>query len=108
MSTALSLSNDPEIAQVLQHLGYRRVTPGDLVGSVRMLTQAVSLWAFRLGLGGIVYNSCHEPSEAQCWALFSTRGTRIVPAGPLVQIDRGDPDLLDVARQFNLIVPTGA
>ncbi|MEA2523580.1 MAG: hypothetical protein QOF73_807, partial [Thermomicrobiales bacterium] len=103
--TALSLSREPGIAQVLRALGYRRVTPGDLVGSVRALTQVVSLWAFRRGLGGIVYNSCHEPHDAVCWAPFSHRGTRIGQTEPLAEIDRNDPDLLAVAHQFNLIVP---
>jgi hypothetical protein len=103
--TSLTLSRAPEIARVLTDIGYRRVTPGDLVGNVRVLTQAVSQWAFRRGLGGIVYNSCHELRDAVCWALFPHREVRISSAGPLAEIERDDPPLLAVARQFNLIVP---
>jgi hypothetical protein len=105
--TALTLSRDPEVAEVLDRLGYRRMTPSDFVGSVRVLTQMVSLWAFRRGLAGIVYNSCHEPREGTCWALFSGQHIDIAPAGPLTKIDRHDPELQTVAQRFGLTIPRG-
>jgi len=102
--TADALSVDPHLAPVLGALGLRRLTPSDLVSGDRRLTQAVSRWSYEREFGGIAFNGSHTPHDSECWALFSGR-TEILSVGSAASIDRHDPDLLAVARRFNLIVP---
>jgi hypothetical protein len=92
--TAEALSIHPEMT-------IRPVKPGDFAGDNRSKTQAISLWAFRMGCGGLVYTSSHELDASwECVALFPW--TEIRQALPPVPIDRSDPDLAEVAARFNL------
>ena len=75
------------------------MTPGDLVGTNRGLTQAVSRWAVEHGHHGIVYSSTHDAS-LDCWAIFDQ--ARISQAAPPAPIEPNDPDLIAVVAMFEL------
>jgi hypothetical protein len=92
--TADALSLDPAMT-------IRPIKPGDFAGDNRAKTQAISLWAFHQGYGGIVYTSSHDLGASwECVALFPW--TEIRQVRPPVLIDRSDPDLVQIAARFSL------
>lgn len=100
--TASALSREPEIAAILPSLGYeKRVKPGGMLGSDRRLTQAVAGWARERGYVGAAYSCSHRP-RLDCWAVFEGAGFDSVD--PPVPIGPDDPDLLVVAREFDLTI----
>jgi hypothetical protein len=91
-----------ELAQTLVTLGYpRRFVWGDLLSHDHRLTQAVASWAYDRGFHGIASTSCHD-SEVDCWALFDR--TEFEAVGSPDPIRRDDPDLVAVARLFELTI----
>jgi hypothetical protein len=98
METASALSRDSAMT-------VRPIRQGDFAGDNRAKTQAISLWAYRRGLGGILYTSSYRLDADEAWecvALFPW--TEIEQARPPIAIDRADPDLLTIATLFNLAV----
>lgn len=84
----------------------RGITQFDLstaTSSDRLLTQAIGRWAFRNGYHGIEYLSRHG-AGLTCWAIFE--GTPFVVHDAGVPIDLVDPDLLEVARAWNITLPS--
>ena len=78
------------------------IKPGDFVGDNREKTQAISLWAYRHGFGGLLYTSSHDLDAAwECVALFPSTVIEHVDAP--IAVVRTDPDLLDIASRFNLL-----
>ncbi len=76
------------------------VTRSDLVG--RKLTQQIAAWAYDNGYHGITYPS-RLAGQGNCRALFE--GSRWTAAGNPELVAPDDPDLLAVARVFDLTVP---
>lgn len=83
-----------ELAEVLDVLGIPDLDPSTLRGPQRGLTQAIAMWAFERGFGGIAYRSRFDDGLAytlDCWALFE--GTAMEAQGQYEDITRDDPDL---------------
>ena len=98
--SAVALSREPAIVTRLPELGYgKRFKPGDLVGSDRRLTQIVARWGYEHGYAGLAY-SCSHDLRLDCWAVFE--GAAFTAAAPPVPIEPDDPDLIAVARAFEL------
>ena len=99
IETASALSSDPEMT-------VRPIRPGDFTGDNRVKTQAISLWAYQRGLGGIIYTSSHklDTNDAawECVALFPW--TEIEQVQSPIAIDHADPDLLKIATLFNITI----
>jgi hypothetical protein len=92
-----------ELAPSLHRLGVgRRFVLGDLLASNRQVTRLIAGWTIDRGFSGIVYPSCHDPSLS-CWALFE--GAVIVSIEAPQAISHTDPDLIAVARLWNLRLP---
>lgn len=86
------------LAHTLEALGYDDFDLSDTIGRDRRLTQAIALYAYLDGFQGIAYKSRFDDTF-NCWAIFE--GARFEQVGRLA-IMRSDPDLLEVARRFNL------
>ena len=100
--SAVALSRDLEFADTIRELGYGvRFKAGDLVGSDRRLTRAVSRWAWNRGFAGIVYRSSHD-LDLDCWAIFEWTPLRRLAAPRPVR--RNAPILLEVAELFGLTI----
>lgn len=100
--SALALCREQAIAALLPELGYgKRFKPGDLVGPDRRLTQAIARWAFERGFAGLAY-SCSHDLRLDCWAIFE--GAAFVRIDPPSSIEPDDPDLIAVARDFELTI----
>lgn len=83
--------------------GYRgRLVLGDLLTHRHDATRIIAKWAIDQGFHGIVYGSCHDPSLT-CWAIFDH--AVIVPVEAPQAITANDPDLIAVARLWNLRIP---
>lgn len=92
-----------ELASQLANLGYRdRFVHGDLLSHEHKATRLIAGWAINHNFDGIAYASCHDPSLT-CWALFE--GARIEAVGSAQPVSRDDPDLLAVAKLWNLTIP---
>src|SRR5687768_2022369 len=91
------------LARDLVRLGYTgRFVWGDLLSHDRRLTQRIGVWAHTEGFHGIVYASCHD-ATLDCWALLDRAS--FTSTGPLSPVVRDDPELLAVARVFDLRLP---
>lgn len=100
--TAAALSREPTVNTLLPALGYgTRFKPGDLLGFDRRLTQAIARWAFDHGYADLTYSCSHRP-RLDCWAIFE--GAALSVAGPPLPIEPDDPDLIAVAREFELTI----
>lgn len=100
--TAVELSRDSGLIDIIRNLGYGvRIKPGDLVGSDRRLTRAVSRWAWNRGYGGIIYSSSHH-LKLDCWAISDRTALRILD-GPRT-LSRDDPVFREVAEYFGLTI----
>lgn len=100
--TAVALSREPALAGSLPALGYdKRFKPGDLVGSDRRLTQLIARWAYDNAYAGVAY-SCSHDLRLTCWAVFEGAAFSAVP--PPLRIERDDPDLIAIAKEFELTV----
>jgi hypothetical protein len=75
---------------------------GEIIGSDYRITQAIALWAYDAGYGGIAYPSAHDETLT-CWAIFD-RAT-VIPAGSSHPIRRDDPDLIAAIELFGLELP---
>jgi hypothetical protein len=94
-----------DMAERLVTLGFpSRFVWGDLLSHDHRLTQAVAAWAYEREYAGIAYASCHDPAIT-CWALFDQ--ATFVGIGEPQRLDRDDPELLMVARLFELTIPLG-
>jgi len=92
-----------ELAATLVRLGYgQRFVWGDVLGHDHRLTQAIAAYAFDRGYHGTVYTSCHD-ATLDCWALFNRAVIERIDAPS--PIDKHDPDLVAVARLFDLTIP---
>lgn len=83
-----------ELAETLEALGLPDLDPSTLRGPQRGLTQAIAMWAFEHGYGGIAYRSRFDDGLAytlDCWALFE--GTATEAHGRYEEVTRDDPDL---------------
>lgn len=89
----------PMFAGLLAQLGFNDFDAGAVLSPDRHLTQTVSRWAFEHGYTGVVFPSRFEPTYTN-WAVFE--GAAIEPVGVAEPILRDDPDLVAVARRYNL------
>jgi hypothetical protein len=83
-----------ELAETLEVLGLPDLDPSTLRGPQRGLTQAIAMWAFEHGYGGIAYRSRFDDGLAytlDCWALFE--GTATEAYSQYEDMTRADPDL---------------
>lgn len=94
------------MAQALEALQIKNLDVATMRGPNRLLTRAVSEWAYAAKNGddeflysGLRYESRLGPYE--CWAVFA--GTRISVAEEL-SISKTNSDLLAVARTYGLTV----
>lgn len=88
------------LANRLLEVGYTsRFVHGDLLGNDHRVTQVFASWAIENTFAGIAYGSCHDPSRT-CWALFDH--ARIASVDSLAPVSRNDPDVREVAKQWNL------
>lgn len=100
--SAAALSREPTIASLLPDLGYgKRFKPGDLLGADRRLTQTIARWAYANGYAGLAYSCSHRP-RLDCWAVFA--GAALTVVGAPLSIAPDDPDLIAVAREFELTI----
>jgi hypothetical protein len=92
-----------ELALQLSQLGLRkRFVLGDILAHDHRVTQLIARWAIDNAFDGIAYSSCHDPSLT-CWAIFE--GVDLIPLGQPEPITTTDPDLLAVARLWDLRIP---
>lgn len=89
----------PTFAELLAQLGFNDFDAGAALSPDRHLTQTISRWAFEHGYNGVVFPSRFEPRYSN-WAVFE--GAAITPVGVAGPILRDDPDLVAVARRYNL------
>lgn len=78
-----------------------RFKPGDLVGSDRQLTRTIARWAYENGDAGLAYGCSHD-LRLDCWAVFEGASFSVV--APPSPIDPTDPNVIAVARQFELTI----
>lgn len=91
------------LAEALTGLGYGWCFVwGDVLGHDHRLTRVIARWAFASGYQGVVYGRAHDP-RVDCWAVFE--GAVVVPEGEPSPVVAADPDLVAVARLFDLTVP---
>ncbi len=91
------------LAPEIDKLGFGdRFVLGDLLARNHVLTRVVAQWAIQQGMNGIAYSSCHDPSLT-CWALFE--GVQLVWLNPPEPVTKTDPDLIAVAKLWNLEIP---
>lgn len=86
----------------------RGITQFDLstaTSSDRALTQAIGLWAYRHGYHGIEHLSRHG-AGLTCWAIFEGTPFGVHDRGSPIGL--ADPDLLAVARSWNIALPGAA
>jgi hypothetical protein len=101
--TADVLSLHPDMMPLLRQIGRPRIKPGDFSSNDRPLTQAIALWAYDHGFGGLVYTSSHDLEyKWPCWAIFPR--TKIIQHGTPQPISLDDPALLEIAERFGLRV----
>lgn len=89
-------------SDVLSLLGFADFDVSAATSEKRLLTQAISLWAYQQGYLGIRYITRHAPS-LHCWAIFEEAPFEIVDAGS--RITSSDHDLQAVASEWNLLLP---
>ncbi len=95
-----------EIASSLEAFGIDALDIGDVRGRNRLLTRAISQWAYAaidadgyLKYSGIRYTS--KLGAWECWAIFGGSEVREVAARA---IERTNPDLLEIANSFGLTI----
>lgn len=92
------------LAQRLLEAGHPgRFVHGDLMGTNHEITRVFASWAIEHDFAGIAYCSCHDPQES-CWVLFDQ--ARVAHVDSIEPIYRHDADLLNVARRWNLSLPS--
>lgn len=101
-SAAMYDAFDPEFEHILLARGIDRFDASTATDDDRELSQAIGKWAFTNGYHGIKYMSRRHPVEL-CWAIFE--GTPIIVRDAGTEIDRTDPDLLEVVGLWNLEMP---
>jgi hypothetical protein len=79
-----------------------RITLGHLLSGDYRIPRTFTQWAIENGYNGIAYASCHD-LESTCWALFE--GAFMESIEQPDPIDPQDPDLLEVARLWELALP---
>lgn len=89
----------PVFAGLLAQIAFNDFDAGAVLSPDRHLTQTISRWAFGHGYNGVVFPSRFEPAYTN-WAVFE--GAAIEPVGVAEPILRDDPDLVAVARRYNL------
>jgi hypothetical protein len=89
----------PVFAGLLAQLGFNDFDAGAVLSPDRHLTQTISRWAFQHGYNGVDFPSRFEPTYTN-WAIFE--GAAVEPVGVAEPILRDDPDLIAVARRYNL------
>lgn len=89
-------------SQELTFLGFADFDVSAATSEKRLLTQAISLWAYQQGFSGIRYITRHAPSR-HCWAIFEGARFEILDAGSDIRSSDDDPQL--VASQWNLPLP---
>jgi hypothetical protein len=90
-----------ELAPLLVELGLPDFDLGSMLGSSRVLTQAIARWAYDQGAAGLVYHSRLD-CRLTCWALFE--GAAFEPVGDPEPLVPGDRDLVAVADLFGLVI----
>jgi hypothetical protein len=90
-----------ELARTLLALGLDDLDLSGVVGPARPLTQAIARWAYERGYTGLVYSSRFAAALA-CWAVFE--GAAFDPLGLPEPILPDDPDLVEAAQLFGLVV----
>jgi hypothetical protein len=73
----------------------------DALSRQRPMTQGVARWAHEAGYSGIAYTS-RFGCPYDCWVLFERADFAV---DVVDSISRTDPDLLEVARLFELYLP---
>jgi hypothetical protein len=79
-----------------------RITLGHLLSGDYRIPRTFTQWAIENGYNGIAYASCHD-LESTCWALFE--GAFMESIEQPDPIDPQDPDLLEMARLWELALP---
>lgn len=95
-----------EIAAPLETFGIDALNIGDVRGRNRLLTRAISQWAYAavdadgdLRFSGIRYTS--KLGDWECWAIFDGSDVREVSARA---IEKTNPDLIEIANSFGLTI----
>jgi hypothetical protein len=88
-----------DLPSTLLDLGQEDLDLSGLVGPDRRLTQAIARWAYEAGFSGLAYTSRLD-SRLVCWAIFE--GAEFEVIGAPEPIELNDPDLVAIARLFNL------
>ena len=91
----------PVFSGLLTELGLDDFDAGVVLSPYRHLTQTISRWAVERGYNGVVFPSRFEPRYSN-WAVF--QGAAIEPVGVAEPILPDDPDLVAVARRYDLIL----
>lgn len=86
----------------LNLLGFTDFDVSAATSEKRLLTQAISLWAYQQSYLGIRYITRHAPS-LNCWAIFEGAPFEIRDAGS--RITSSDEDLRAVASEWHLQLP---
>jgi len=96
-----------ELAPLLAYYGYTELDVPTVRGGDRRVTRWIGKWAFELreengapAFAGIRYLS-RLNTDWECWAVFHDVGIRELAREP---IERANPALVSVAREFDLTV----